>query len=215
MSQRCLGHNVSAFVAGELDPAGHLNAERHLVACQLCRAEVELERRVRDTLRAAPVMPAALLATLMSVSQEIPVQPAAHSIGRPGATPVGTRVPAVPMAPTVGLGAAAPAAWLVRPVPERATGPLRVLGPQAPAQHRSALRATAFATAAAGASIVALWAFSVGPGGTGTRSGPAAAVPGPGGPTLAKVDISTVSRTTTIMIRSGAPAASGEAESTP
>lgn len=215
MTRRCLGPQVADYVADELDAAARLNADRHLVACQLCRAEVELERRVRDTLRAAPVMPADLLATLLSVSQEIPLQGPAAAEGRRRSAPTAWRVPAVPLAPVEVVRAGVPAGWLPGTLPDRAHGQLRVLGPQAPAQHRSALRATAFATAAAGASIVALWAFSVSPGASGTRLGPASAVPGQGRPALATSDSATVPRTTTIMIRTGATARSGGAESTP
>lgn len=148
----CLGDRVSDYVAGSLPAPEKLAWDRHLVACLGCRGSVDLERRLQDTLRAAPRVPDDLRSLLLSVSQEIPVA-----------------VPNRPADP----GSDAPA----RPGPDLG---LAVLAPGAPAQHRSALRAAVFATAAAGASVVAVWGIAMTPAATGpVRPGPGAVTPRP------------------------------------
>lgn len=164
----CLGERVSDYVDGTLGAGEQLACDRHLIACQGCRAEIELERRLRATLRTEPAVPDALMAMLMAVSQEIPVQaplsrPARTGVSRPARA--GGSVPSVPL-----RGPGMPPALPIAPV--------QVLAPSAPAQHRSALRAAAFATAAAGASVAAVWAFSLAPS-AGVRPAPASVLPRP------------------------------------
>ena len=194
----CLGEWIGEYVDAALSPAEQLCADRHLVACQGCRAEVELERRLRSTLRAEPRMPDALRSTLMSLSQEIPIQ---SPQPRPARAP---RPPAVPAAPV--------------PVPDWAfAGPqVRVLAPDAPAQHRSARRSAAFAGAAAGVSIVAVWAFSAAPAATARPGAPAAVIPSRPAPSPASAPESrTGPRTATLVVRTGAQTGILGAQSTP
>lgn len=193
----CLGEWISEYVDGSLSPVEQLCAERHLVACQGCRAEVDLERRLRATLRAEPAMPEALLTMLMSVSQEIPIQrPGRGAVNRFG-------VPAVPPAPTP-----VPAAWAVEMTQ------VRVLAPQAPAQHRSALRAAAFASAAASVSLAAVWAFSMSPGAAARPGAPAAVIPTrPAPPSSAPAAPMTDQQT--VLVGTRAQFASRGAQSTP
>ena len=96
----CLGERVSDYVDGTLGAGEQLACDRHLIACQGCRAEIELERRLRATLRTEPAVPDALMAMLMAVSQEIPVQaplsrPARTGVSRPARA--GGSVPSVPL----------------------------------------------------------------------------------------------------------------------
>ena len=157
-SGTCLGEWISEYVDGTLSALEQYTADRHLILCQGCRAEVELERRLRATLRCEPRIPDALLSMLMSLSAPTPVpQESSH----------GVRVSSIPditqSTERVSAG--------------RAPGPLRVLAPNAPAQHRSALRAAACASGAAGASIAAVWAVTAAPVASVRPGAPAAATP--------------------------------------
>lgn len=153
----CLGEWISEYVDGSLPASEQLCADRHLVACQGCRAEVDLERRLRTTLRSERAVPDQLVGMLMSLSQEIPV---------------GTRERGTTAPPPVSLAPRTAQVWAV------AGQEVRVLNPDAPPQHRSALRAAALAGAAAGVSMVAVWAFSTAPAAT-IRPAPAAVLPTP------------------------------------
>ncbi|MEI2776936.1 MAG: hypothetical protein V9G19_13400 [Tetrasphaera sp.] len=144
----CLGDLVGDYVEAALPAQEKLAWDRHLVACIGCRGAVDLERRLKDTLRAAPRVPDDLRGLLLSVSQEIPV-----------AVPA-TSVPDAPARPGPDLGVA-------------------VLAPGAPAQHRSMLRAAVFATAAASASVVAVWGIAMAPATGPIRTGPGAVTPRP------------------------------------
>ena len=157
-SGTCLGEWISEYVDGTLSALEQYTADRHLILCQGCRAEVELERRLRATLRCEPRIPDALLAMLMSLSAQNPVSQDGTS--RVGGPPV----PEIPQ-PSERVGG-----W-------RPPGPLRVLAPNAPAQHRSALRAAACASVAAGASIAAVWAVTAAPVASVRPGAPAAATP--------------------------------------
>lgn len=190
----CLGERVSEYVDGSLSEADILACQTHLIACALCRSEVELERRLLRTLREDPSMPSELMGLLISVSQEIPVRaPAAERATRESRPP---RAPSVPMLPT-------PIAF--------APTTLRVLDQNAPAQHRSALRAAVLATAAAGASMAAAWAFSVT---SSAASAPATAVPG-GRATSNAPAATGVGTVISVAVVRGADRTAGAAESTP
>ncbi len=140
-ARACLGDRVGDYVEGALPADEQLDWDRHLVACASCRGAADLERRLRATLRSAPAVPDDLRALLLSVSQEIPI-----SLPAPRRSTAGDGGRPIPRVP--------------RPGPDLG---LVVLGEGAPAQHRSALRAALFATAAAGASAAAVWGMSVAP----------------------------------------------------
>lgn len=155
----CLGDRVGEYVERSLPPDELLAWDRHLVSCVTCLGAADLERRLRATLRSAPEVPADLRTLLLSVSQEIPVAvPAPRPAGIPHRRPA-----------TVGANPPEPDARATRPGPDLG---LVVLAQGAPAQHRSALRAALFATAAAGASAAAAWGMSVGPGASTARITP-------------------------------------------
>ena len=47
----CLAEVVAALVDGELDHAARERAQRHLLHCDACRAEVDAQRRLKARLR--------------------------------------------------------------------------------------------------------------------------------------------------------------------
>ncbi|MFN8097473.1 MAG: hypothetical protein U0Q21_04190 [Dermatophilaceae bacterium] len=157
-ARACLGDRVGDYVGGVLADDEQIMWDRHLVACLTCRGSADLERRLRATLRSAPAVPPDLRALLLSVSQEIPV-----------AVPATRPVVGLARGPVPSLSAVRPAPGPSRPAPDLG---LVVLAQGAPAQHRSALRAALFATAAAGASAAAVWGMSVAPGTTTARFTP-------------------------------------------
>lgn len=153
-TQRCLGPELTAYVDRALCP-GELHAwDLHLVACACCRQAVEEERRVLASLRGAvePALPGDLRAMLISMAAgEV-------AAGSTAAEPHAERV-------------------TVEPRPLRIPpSPLPVVDACAPAQHRSAMRATVFAGLAAGASAAAAWSFVV----VGSPSVTAPTTPAPG-----------------------------------
>jgi anti-sigma factor RsiW len=64
---------VVAFVDGELSPAACDRAAAHVARCPYCAAEVSAQRQARAAVRAAdtPAVPAALLASLRAIPQEV------------------------------------------------------------------------------------------------------------------------------------------------
>jgi len=122
---RCLGGELSEYVAGRLPAERQWEWDRHLVACRLCGEAVESERRIRSALSGAPSMPGDLRITLLA------------------------------------LGSAMAAEAPARTVPVSGREPLALLAPSAPACHRSPLRATVVAAAAAGVSAAAAWSLTV------------------------------------------------------
>ena len=131
---RCLGAELSEYVAGRLPAERGWEWDRHLVACRVCAHAVEEERRLRSALAGAPSMPGDLRSSLLalgrSLAAEAPPQPA----------PVAAR-----------------------------HQPLALLAPSAPPCHRSPLRATVVAAAAAGVSAAAAWSLTVVPASTTAR----------------------------------------------
>ena len=92
----CLGDEVAALVDGELDHAGRERAQRHLAHCDTCRAEVDVQRRLKARLSGASSDPApsdALTARLLGLRpgddmlMRTPVPPARPVSLRPAAGP--------------------------------------------------------------------------------------------------------------------------------
>ncbi len=143
---RCLGERVADYVAGTLPEHERRRWDRHLVSCGYCRHEVEVERRVRTTLRGSdPALPGDLRAMLLAVAGA-------------GAAPEGPRPVDAPMAAPPAARTSRPA----RPSWPRRLAALPVLPPEAPACHRSALRAAVLAGLAAGATVAAAWSLAAG-----------------------------------------------------
>ncbi|GGL31263.1 hypothetical protein H9L10_09560 [Phycicoccus endophyticus] len=116
---RCGSEELSEYAAGRLSAERSLAWDRHLVACQVCRQDVDDERRLRQALAGAPSMPGDLRVTLLALGRQ------------------------------------------VEPVASTPREPLTLLAPGAPPCHRSALRATVVAAAAAGVSAAAAWSLTV------------------------------------------------------
>lgn len=80
----CLGDVVAALVDGELDHAARERAQRHLAHCDACRAEVDVQRRLKARLSGACREPApsdALTARLLGL------RPGDDALGGPSAPP--------------------------------------------------------------------------------------------------------------------------------
>ncbi|GAA3439353.1 anti-sigma factor family protein [Kutzneria kofuensis] len=71
--QHLLPDAVVAFVDGELSPTAHDRAAAHLARCPYCAAEAATQRHARTAMKAAPTpsAPAGLLASLMSIPQDV------------------------------------------------------------------------------------------------------------------------------------------------
>ena len=71
--QHLLPDAVVAFVDRELSPTAHDRAAAHLARCPFCAAEAATQRHARSAMKAAhaPSAPAGLLATLMSIPQDV------------------------------------------------------------------------------------------------------------------------------------------------
>ncbi|MFQ6172912.1 anti-sigma factor family protein [Oryzobacter sp. R7] len=121
---RCLGGELSEYVAGRLPAERQWEWDRHLVACRVCAHAVESERRIRAAFADGPTMPGDLRVTLLALGSSL----AADTPTRPAAA---------------------------------APRPLALLAPSAPPCHRSPLRATVVAAAAAGVSAAAAWSLTV------------------------------------------------------
>lgn len=158
MTPHLRGH-VRAYVDRALPPAVLHLYDRHLVACMMCRAAADQERKIVAALRAdARALPGTLRSSLMSLA----AGPAPEPTQGPG-----PRIPIGPLAARGGgRGALSPGA------PE----PLSTVSPSAPALHRSPMRAAVVASLAAGASVAAAWGLAVSPLPGGARP-PAVRVP--------------------------------------
>jgi hypothetical protein len=136
------GH-VRAYVDRAL-PAALLRVfDQHLVACEVCRASAEQERRIVAALRADTGVPQSLRSTLMSLAAAQP------------------DVPGVPQAPAR-VRMHLPASPFRDPQP-LARQPVPTVSPNAPALHRSPVRAAVVASLAATASVAAAWGLTVVP----------------------------------------------------
>lgn len=73
--QHLLPDAVVAFVDGELSPTAHDRAAAHMAKCSQCLADVVAQRQAASAVQAAdaPVVPAALLATLRAIPQHVDV----------------------------------------------------------------------------------------------------------------------------------------------
>lgn len=100
-----LGDDSSAFVDGELTPAGRERALTHLVGCEQCRGEVDGQRRLKATLSGlsktpdAPMPSQELTARLLRLPKELaaPVTAtdhASHPLGEGMRAPAAGTVPA-------------------------------------------------------------------------------------------------------------------------
>jgi anti-sigma factor RsiW len=71
--QHLMPDAVVAFVDGELSPAACDRAAAHVARCPYCAAEVSAQRQARAAVRSAdtPAVPAALLASLRAIPQEV------------------------------------------------------------------------------------------------------------------------------------------------
>jgi anti-sigma factor RsiW len=71
--QHLLPDAVVAFVDGELSATAHDRAAAHLARCPFCAAEAATQRQARSMMKAAPMpcAPAGLLASLMSIPQDV------------------------------------------------------------------------------------------------------------------------------------------------
>ena len=71
--QHLLPDAVVAFVDGELSATAHDRAAAHMARCSQCLADVVAQRQAASAVQAAdaPVVPAALLATLRAIPQQI------------------------------------------------------------------------------------------------------------------------------------------------
>ncbi|MFC0547426.1 anti-sigma factor family protein [Kutzneria chonburiensis] len=71
--QHLLPDAVVAFVDGELSATAHDRAAAHLARCPFCAAEAATQRHARSAMKAAsaPSAPAGLLASLMSIPQDV------------------------------------------------------------------------------------------------------------------------------------------------
>jgi hypothetical protein len=119
---------LTSYADRAMDEATLLRWDRHVVTCQCCRAAVDEERRVLVALRSSlgsPV-PGDLRGMLLALGAQ-----------GPGHAPDGSPLARGPMLP---------------PIP---AAPVRVVDRGAPAQHRSAGRATVYAGLAAGATAAA------------------------------------------------------------
>lgn len=158
-----LGGHVRAYVDRSLPPAILHLYDRHLVACMVCRAAADQERRIMAALRSDSCgLPGSLRSSLMSL--------AASPVPEPPA-PMGPRIPLGPLSPLAVRGLRS---WEGAAMPSSAPGSSRggsltTVAPSAPPLHRSPMRAAVVASLAAGASVAAAWGLAVAPLPGGTR----------------------------------------------
>lgn len=138
---RCLDDDLGEYAAGRLESGRARRWDLHLVTCRLCAHAVADERRLQAAFAGAPSMPGDLRASLLAVAG------GAALVGGPARR--GGSV----------LAGGSGTEQDPRPVGRR--DPLTVLSPSAPPCHRSALRATVIAAAAAGASAAAALSLTV------------------------------------------------------
>ena len=146
-----LGDQLSAYVDRRMSAAVLYGWDRHVMICAVCRARVDEERRLLESLRSAPApgMSAELQAMLLSLADGgvLDGSPAVTGpLGGRGRVPSAAQpIPVIPLAP--------PAAR-----PDAATGSSV---PALPALHRSLRRSLVLATLAAGASASAAWTLGL------------------------------------------------------
>lgn len=143
MSPHLRGH-IRAYVERSLPGPVLRVLDQHLVACQVCRALADQERRIVASLQSDTGVPQSLRSALMGLAD--------------GARLEGTPVPPAPIRTRLHLaelpfGDRAPTAR------ER----LATVPPTAPALHRSPIRAAMVASLAATASVAAAWGLTAVP----------------------------------------------------
>lgn len=143
MSPHLRGH-VRAYVERSLPGPVLRVFDQHLVACEVCRALTDQERRIVASLRSETGVPQSLRSALMGLADGIPLGPAPVPIA-----PARTRLHLSELS----LRERAP---MTR---ER----LATVPPTAPALHRSPVRAAVVASLAATASVAAAWGLTVVP----------------------------------------------------
>lgn len=158
---RHLGPLLSDYVDRRLDEATLAEFDRHLIACQVCRAAADNERVLLRSLRSdpAPRVSPGLHELLLGLAGT-GAGPGAGS--GPAPWPASGSAPAVPVAPA--------AVQALR---------LPVVPPATPALHRSPLRATLLAGLAASASAAVAWGLTAPVGPAAAAPAPASAVPRP------------------------------------
>lgn len=156
MTPHLRGH-VRAYVERSL-PAPLLHVfDQHLVACEVCRALADQERRIVTALRADTGVPQSLRSSLIGLALAGEHQP-----------------PPVPEAPARVRLRVAEGAFRERPSVRE---PLATVSPSAPALHRSPMRAAVVASLAATASVAAAWGLTVVPLNVGASRGGAGRLP--------------------------------------
>ncbi len=152
--------NVRAYVDRALPVALLRVFDQHLVACEVCRAAAEQERRIVAALQADTGVPQSLRSALLGLAEAEPYQP-----------------PEVPEAPARIRLHHLPASPF-RDARPHVREPVPTVAPNAPALHRSPVRAAVVASLAATASVAAAWGLTVVPLQASTRTPtPAARVP--------------------------------------
>lgn len=142
MSPHLRGH-VRAYVERSLPGPVLRVFDQHLVACEVCRALADQERRIVTALQSDTGVPQSLRSALMGLAD-----------APPGLAPVPPAPPRLRLhLAEVSFRDRAPAA------PER----LATVAPTAPALHRSPMRAAVVASLAATASVAAAWGLTVVP----------------------------------------------------
>ena len=145
MTPHLRGH-VRAYVDRALPLAVLRVFDQHLVACEVCRAAAEQERRIVAALRADTGVPQSLRSALMGLAS---------------GSPDGSAVPDVPSAPAR-VRMHLPSSPFRDPQP-LTREPVPTVAPNAPALHRSPVRAAVVASLAATASVAAAWGLTVVP----------------------------------------------------
>jgi hypothetical protein len=108
---RHLGPRISDYVERRFDPATMAQLDRHVVACQVCRAAVDDERQLLASMRVSPGPSAGLQELLLGLASAAPV----HD-GPPATVPVAPR-----SLPDLRLPVVAPATPALHRSPLRAT----------------------------------------------------------------------------------------------
>ncbi len=145
-----LRDEVRSYVERSLPEPVLRGFDRHVTVCVTCRAAADQERRIVSSLRADTGVPLSLRSSLLSLAGS-PSSDASWGAG-PYSGPNGAfdqRAPAVPVG------------FRMPPSPPHA--PVPTVSPQAPALHRSPVRAAVVASLAVSASVAAAWSLAVAP----------------------------------------------------
>lgn len=118
---RCLGPELSEYVAGRLGAQRQWEWDRHLVACRVCVDAVESERRIRAAFAGAPSMPGDLRSTLLALGRSMAAEAPARPVPVAGPQPLALLAPSAPachrsplratVVAAAAVGVSAAAAW--------------------------------------------------------------------------------------------------------